>query len=235
MDRGWFGILSGMPKSGKTHFALSAVQEANVFLFDTERGSKHIINKHFADAENKITVYDVNSWNEFKHYIEDFVKKAKENDLVIIDSFWDLIRYCQEFMQEQDENKNRPWYHITGQANKAMKKMITFIVNSNYNLIATSPLTDVYAGDSRTGQKEVDLRPTFIHLCDFMGVYKDDLDNWDFDVCRWKIKKQNWMIEPDPYSTGLYEVVRGLQSPIPIEDKPIYGKEYKFRVNPNHR
>lgn len=234
--RGWLGILSGSPKCGKTHLALSASRDTNVFLFDTENGSEYIIDKHIDKKSNfKVHAIQISSWLEYKKKLEESMGKMKPNDLIVIDSFRDIITLGQDYKDEELKHSKKPFYWKSGQANKMLSTMLKFLLEVNVNVLITAGMKDIYKNDQFTGKRDVNLRDEFIHLADFIGVYRQELENWDFSVSRWKLHKQNWMIEPDPYSSSLYEVVKGLQNPVALEDDPVYGKEYKFRVNPKHR
>ena len=240
-NKPWIGILAAPPKSGKTHLALTASRDNKVILFDSERGSEYVIEKHFEDHKENIIVNNVSSWNEFRDFFKNSMTTIVDNKImprdlagstIIIDSFTDILAYLESYIRD-NLSTNKPHFAVYGEIDSKFIETINYIRDqTKANLILTTHIKPVFKNDKETDEVVPKARQKFLHLADFVAQYNDKEDYWDFNISRWKPAKQHWTIEADPFDSTINQIVASLQEPIILDQA---GREYGYKENPKHR
>lgn len=160
--------ISGAPKSGKTHLALSFPEPIVVFSFDL-RGAELLVHKpEFADKAIDIKTYlppitttkvpdagVVKLWNK----IEQEYRQVTEEGLyktIIVDPatmLWEIIRHSWA-VEEGREVVGKPRNY--GEPNARMTWILTSPIVVGMNVVTTQYLKEVYANDQPTGEKTLD-------------------------------------------------------------------------------
>ncbi len=159
--------LSGDPKTGKTHFALTFPDPIAVFSFD-QRGAEVLLPK-FPNKRIDIfkfdppvsaslhpdTPYAMTLWNNIKaKYIE--LTGSGEYKTFVLDPatiLWEIIRHAFAEQEGKDDIGRARNY---GEPNARMSWMILSPLPSGHNVVCLQYIKDRYVSDTMTGEKEVD-------------------------------------------------------------------------------
>ncbi|GAG82715.1 unnamed protein product [marine sediment metagenome] len=160
--------IVGMPKSGKTHLALTFPDPIKVYSFDL---GCQIVAEKFPDKVIDIVEYPMpivdtlgltsagflDLWKQVRDDIKATTEKGEYKTLVIdtASALWEIIRYA--FNEEEgraigEGGKARRY----GEPNARMYGIITRAQVSGMNLVLTNYLKDRWANDVNTGEKELD-------------------------------------------------------------------------------
>jgi len=158
--------ISGKPKSGKTHFAMTFPDPIKVFSFDL--GAQFVRSK-FPDkvidiVEYPLPVVDTLSgetpwaepfWLQVKKDIYDAIDSCNYQTIVLDPGsvVWDICRFS--FAEEQNRNKLGKARDY-GEPNARMRGFFLRAATAGINLVATSYLKEEYQEDKPTGKLILD-------------------------------------------------------------------------------
>lgn len=159
-------VISGPPKTGKTHLALT--WPAPIVLYSFEGGAQYVAETKFAKKEIVIRNYQIpvqysvasgpawahKLWEEIhKQYQEDV--SGKKFATVILDTgthLWEIVRSAFEEKLGHDIGKARNY----GEPNSNMAWVLRYPLTMGMNLVAIQYLKDVYVNDQATGEQDID-------------------------------------------------------------------------------
>jgi len=162
--------ISGAPKTGKTHLALTFPPPIAVFSFDL-RGAelllppyktffegKEVVVKQYLPPITDSTKPDnsiVKLWSAIKADYRETVESGKFATIIIDPAtmLWEIIRHSWQV----EEGRNTVGVARNyGEPNARMTWMITTPLVAGLNVITTQYLKDVYVNDQPTGEKALD-------------------------------------------------------------------------------
>ncbi len=113
-------LLFGMPKIGKSYACASAIERClaanhDVFLINTDNGVRRTYAQYFKakfdEVSDRINYYLLTCIDDIEEVVEDIAKRAKPNDLIIIDKITDVWIFAQDkFVQNLCGGKMVDYY-----------------------------------------------------------------------------------------------------------------------------
>jgi hypothetical protein len=156
--------LTGDPKTGKTHFALTYPEPLVVYSFDLglDRVLPNFVGKNITVKKFPIPLVDsrrpkpyaLEIWNRFyEEYKEDV--ESGEYATVVVDTGTALAELARHARTEElGQQSLLPVQY--GEVNARLSAVLTAPRISGINLVATHHLKDVYVDDKATGEQTLD-------------------------------------------------------------------------------
>lgn len=149
--------IYGRPKTGKTHFSMSA--PAPMFYIDTESGTGPVEYK-FGDKKIKLETLNetsddfqedhIEAWKRFKEIVNQLVANEDKLETVVVDSATDIWEICRNYAKDEiygltpDEKVNQQW--DWGEINSRYRNLVQKLLQADFNVIFTARAQEEYAG-----------------------------------------------------------------------------------------
>lgn len=159
--------VAGVPKSGKSHLALTFPEPVVIFSFDI--GIEPVL-KHFPDKQIKVVTYPVPIVDSVKAlgmqkelrgiwdtFVSDYRKQTENKDVqtLVIDTATAVYEIARVARAAELGQENLLQFQY-GDVYARMKSLIQRPRIAGQNLVLTHYLRDRYVNDMNTGEKELD-------------------------------------------------------------------------------
>lgn len=188
--------ISGRPKSGKTHLALTWPEPIAVFSFDL-RGAELLLPKFEGkqidifkfpppiSIEMEATEDDLKLWNEFKKSYREAMESGKYQTIVVDPAtmVWEVVRNAFKYASEKKGMMPRDY----GTPNSRMAWVLTAPLVSGMNVVSVNYVRPVYEGEMPTSEIEIDGFKRTEGLADFV-VFMEAVKKGKDSLCRARIE-----------------------------------------------